>query len=137
LLSRRIFNSPSTNFEPFFLLRNLRFDSLDHLGEFDFALLFLLSVDVEFLSLAVRQAWEEAAFPEVVVHLIQTARTALAYLSRHRFGMGFCGRTRGVYGRFRRLLGCLLDRRHLRVCAADFGSILTAACICMVSVIWL
>ena len=65
-----------------FFFRNLCFDSFNHLGEFDFALLFRFSVDVEFLSLAVRQSWEEAAFPEAVVYLIQTSRAALAYLSR-------------------------------------------------------
>ena len=56
-----------------FFFRNLRFDSLDHLGEFDFALLFGFGVDIEFLSLAVRQSWEEAAFPEVVVDLIHAS----------------------------------------------------------------
>ena len=78
-------------------------------------------VDVELLPLTVRQSWEETALPQVVVYLIQTARTALAYLSRHRFGMRFCERTRGVYRRVCVLLGHLLHLGHLCVRTADFA----------------
>ena len=77
---------------------------------------FRFGVDIEFLSLTVRQSWEEAAFPEVVVYLIQTSRAALTYLSRDRFGMGLCGLVRRVYGRVCALLGCLL------YCGAKFVS---------------
>ena len=69
----------------------------DHLGEFDFALLFRFGVDVEFLPLAAGEPWEEASFPKVVVDLIQASCAALAYLSRLGFWMGLCGRTRGVF----------------------------------------
>lgn len=103
-----------------FLFRNLRFHSFDHLGEFDFTSLFRFGVDIEFLSLTIWQSWEEAAFPEVVVDLIQVSGAGFAYLPRHRLGMGLCGRTRGVYGRFCTLLGCLLYHGHLRVCAEPF-----------------
>ena len=87
------------SFKPFFLFRNLRFDSLDHLGEFDFALILCFGVDIEFLSLAVRQSWEEAAFPEVVIDLIQASGAGFAYLSRYWFGMRLCGRTSTNYNK--------------------------------------
>ena len=85
-----------------FFFCDLRFDSLDHLGELGFALLLCFGVDVEFLSFAAGQSWEEASLPEVVVYLIQTSGAGFAYLSRDGFGMGLCGRTRGVYVRFHR-----------------------------------
>ena len=109
------------SFKPFLLFRDLCFYSFNHLGEFDFALLFRFGVDVEFLALAAGEPWEEAAFPEVVVDLIQASCAGFTHLSRDRLGMGLCGRTRGVYGRFHRLLGCLLCHGHLCVCAADFA----------------
>ena len=79
-----------------FCYRDFCFHSLDHLGKFDFALVAGFSVDVEFLVLAVRQSWEEAAFPEVVVYLIQASGAAFSYLSRDRLGM----RLKAAFGVF-------------------------------------
>ena len=53
-----------------FFLCNLRFLFGDHLGEFDFALLFCFGVDVELLSLTVWQSRIEAALPQVIIDLI-------------------------------------------------------------------
>ena len=99
-----------------FIFRYLRFDSLDHRGEFDFALLLCFGVDVEFLAFAIQQSWEEAAFPEVVIALIPASGAGFAYLSRSRLRMQLCGRTRGVYRQFYRVF----YRNHLRICVVDF-----------------
>ena len=64
-----------------------------HLGYFGFLLFYhlfeellaffsSLCVDVEFLSLTIGESWEEASFPQCVVHLIHASRATLAYL-RH------------------------------------------------------
>ena len=87
-------------------LRRARFLLGDHLGELDFVLFAGFGVDVEFLSLAVWQSWIEAAFPEVIVYLIEASRTTLTDLSRDWLGMGLCGLVRCVYGRVCALLGC-------------------------------
>ena len=56
-----------------FFFRDLRFLFGDHLGELSFALLARFGVDVELLPLAVWQSWIEAAFPEVIVDLIDAS----------------------------------------------------------------
>ena len=105
-----------------FFLRDLRFLLGDHFSEFGFALLSRFGVDVEFLALAVWQARIEAAFPEVIVYLIDASRTALTDLSRDRLGMWLCGFTRGVYGRVCVLLGCFaLPRASVRLYRRSLG----------------
>ena len=54
-------------------LCNLRFLFSNHLGEFGFALLSRFGVDVELLPFAVWQSWIEAAFPEMIVDLIDAS----------------------------------------------------------------
>ena len=58
-----------------FLFRDLHFLLGDHLGELDFVLFTDFSVDVELLSLTVWQAWIEAAFPEMIIDLIDASGT--------------------------------------------------------------
>ena len=60
-------------FEPFFLGGDLCFLFGDHFGEFGFALVAGFGVDVELLPLAVWQSWIEAAFPKVIIDLIDTS----------------------------------------------------------------
>ena len=64
----------------FFFLCNLRFLLGDHFGEFSFALVAGFGVDVELLSFAVWQARIEAAFPEMMVDLIDETRIGFADL---------------------------------------------------------
>ena len=104
-----------------FFFCNLRFLFGNHFGELDFALLSRFGVDVELLPLAVWQSWIEAAFPEMIVDLIDASRTALTDLSRDRLGMWLCGVVRCVYGRICVQLGCLLYLGHLGVRAADLA----------------
>ena len=54
---------------------DLRFLLGDHFGELGFALVTGFGVDVELLSFAVWQSWEEAAFPKVIVDLIDASCT--------------------------------------------------------------
>ena len=97
--------------------RDLRFNLLDHLGEFDFALLFCFVIDIEFFSLTTWQSWEEATFPQVVVYLIQASGAGFAYPPRDGLRMGLCGRTRGVYGRVCAFRGWFaLPRASVRLC---------------------
>ena len=70
-------------------LCNLRFLLGDHLGELSFALLAGFGVDVELLPFTVWQSWIEAAFPKVIVYLIHTSGSRLAYLSRLLRGVPF------------------------------------------------
>ena len=58
----------------------------DHPGVFVFALVAGFGVDVELLALDVWQPWIEAAFPEVIINLIQASGARLANLSRNQFG---------------------------------------------------
>ena len=107
---------------------DLRFLFGDQFGEFGFTLVTGFGVDVELLSLAVWQSWIKAAFPEVIVDLIDASRTALTDLSRDRLGMVLCGLVRCVYGRVRALLGCLLRR----ICFMILFRQLTLFCIVLI-----
>jgi len=75
---------------------DLRFLFGDHFGEFDFALVSGFGVDVELLSLSVRESWIEAAFPKVIIDLIDTSGARLTDLSRDGLGMGLRGLVRCV-----------------------------------------
>ena len=61
-------------------LCNLRFLLGDHLGELGFALLTGFGIDVELLPFAAWQSWIEAAFPEVIVDLIDASGARFADL---------------------------------------------------------
>ena len=67
-----------------FPFRDLRFLFGDHFGEFGFALVAGFGVDVELLSFAVWQARIEAAFPEMMVDLIDATRIGFADLIGYR-----------------------------------------------------
>ena len=71
-----------------FFFCDLRFLFGDHLGEFGFALVSGFGVDVEFLAFAVWQSWIEAAFPKVIVYLIDASRFEASYFGLFR--LEFC-----------------------------------------------
>ena len=100
-----------------FFFRDLSFLFGDHFGELGFALLSGFGVDVELLPLAVWKSWIKAAFPEVIIDLIDASGARLANLSRDGLGMWLCGLVRCVYGRVRALLGvCCSVQVTIAVC---------------------
>ena len=135
------FGQPSVRlcrFHLFLHLGNFFFLLFNHLCKLFFALFSRLGVYIELFTLSVGKPWIEATFPKVIVDLIHASCATLAYLSL--VGLKFLLR-RGFRGGWVHLpLGGSTLCVNSGICAfvpPISRSILTAACCCIVSVMWL